>query len=239
MILAAGLGTRLGEMTESKPKALIEIYGVPMIERVILHLKSQGIEKFMVNIHHHGEQIIDFLAKHENFGVEITISDERNELLDTGGAILKAADFFNGDEPVLIHNVDVYSEVNIDKLLEYHNFKESFATLCVRKRSSGRALIFDNRNQLIGWVNMDDCIYKWVKRPLNRFQTLAYNGVYLVNPEFVTKIPFTGKFSIIDCWLEMAKTRKIMGYIDDSQAWFDYGTPEKINAAEKYFRKKR
>ena len=105
IILAAGLGTRLGKLTADKPKALIEFNGKTMLETVIQNLKQQGINKFLINIHHHGQSIISYLNENDNFGVNITISDEREQLLDTGGAILKASDFIKGDEPVLVHNV--------------------------------------------------------------------------------------------------------------------------------------
>jgi NDP-sugar pyrophosphorylase family protein len=239
MILAAGLGTRLGELTAAKPKALVEINGVTMLEGLILRLKEQGISQFLINVHHYGEQIIDFIQEKKNFGVEIQISDERKELLDTGGAIKKAAAFFEGSEPVLVHNVDVYSELNLTKLLDYHLEMESMATLCVRKRSSGRALMFSNKKQLVGWVNLDECIYKWVKEPMTNFETYAYNGVFIADAKFAGKIPYRGKFSIIDCWLEMAKTKKIIGFFDESPAWFDFGSVEKIQLAEQFLQRKR
>jgi len=239
MILAAGLGTRLGEITLKKPKALVEINGITMLEGLIMRLKEQGVDQFLINIHHHGEQIIDFLKKNENFGVEISISDERNELLDTGGAIKKAAAFFKGNEPVLVHNVDVYSELNLNNLLEYHHGMDSLVALCVRKRVSGRALMFSDKKQLVGWVNLDERIYKWVKKPVTNYETYAYNGVFLADPKFAAKMPFEGKFSIIDCWLEMAKINKITGYFDESPAWFDFGTEEKIKTAEQYLQRKR
>lgn len=237
-ILAAGLGTRLGDLTLEKPKALVEINGVSMLEGLIMRLKAQGINQFLINIHHHGEQILDFLKKKENFGVEVSISDEREELLDTGGAVKKAADFFKGNEAVLVHNADVYSEINLNSLLEYHNGMNSLATLCVRKRTSGRALMFSDRKQLVGWVNLDECVYKWVKEPMNYFEAYAYNGMFIAKPEFAAKMPFSGKFSIIDCWLDMAKTEKIIGYNDESPAWFDFGTVKKIKSAEEYLKRK-
>jgi len=239
MILAAGLGSRLGKITLEKPKALVEINGVPMLESLIERLKKQGIHQVLINIHHHGQQVIDFVGQKENFGIEISFSDERDVLLDTGGAIKKAAYFFDGNEPVLVHNVDIYSEVNVNQLLEYHTKMKSFATLCVRRRVSGRVLIFGYGQQLAGWANLDECIYKWVKEPLNLFEGSAYNGVFLASPQFAASMPFEGKFSIIDCWLEMAKTKNITAYHDESQAWFDFGTEEKIKAAEQYLQSKK
>ncbi|HEY9114768.1 MAG TPA: sugar phosphate nucleotidyltransferase [Bacteroidales bacterium] len=236
MILAAGLGTRLGKQTAEKPKALVKVNGAAMLENLIESLKKQEIKNILINIHHHGQQVIDFVQEKENFGIDISFSDERNELLDTGGAIKKAAGFFEGNEPVLVHNVDVYSEINLNKLLEYHKKMKSFATLCVRKRSSGRALIFNDEKQLAGWTNLDECKFKWVNESMNYFETFAYNGLFLADPQFAANMPFEGKFSIIDCWLKMAKTLKITAYIDESPAWFDFGTAEKINKAEQYLK---
>jgi len=238
MILAAGLGTRLGKQTAEKPKALVEINGITMLESLVERLKEQGIKKIVINIHHHGQQVIDFVEQKENFGIEISFSDERNELLDTGGAIKKASSFFQGEEPVLVHNVDIYSEINLKDLLEYHREMNSFATLCVRRRTSGRVLIFKDNNQLAGWANLDECSYKWVKEPLNLFEAFAYNGVFLAEPQFAASMPFEGKFSIIDCWLEMAKNRKITAWVDESPVWFDFGTTEKIKIAEQYLKNK-
>lgn len=238
MILAAGLGSRLGELTNEKPKALVEINGVSMLESLVERLKKAGIKKILINIHHHGQQVIDFVKQKENFGIEISFSDERNELLDTGGAIKKASGFFEGTEAVLVHNVDVYTEINLEKLLEYHRGIKSLATLCVRRRTSGRALIFNDEKQLAGWTNLDECKFKWVNEPMNYFETFAYNGVFLADPQFAARMPFEGKFSIIDCWLEMAKTEKITAYHDESPAWFDFGTAEKIKAAEQYLHNK-
>ena len=144
IILAAGFGSRLKNITSNKPKALVEVNGIAMLELVIQNLKKQGITDFLINIHHFGESVINFLAINNNFGVNITISDERDQLLDTGGAILKAHSFIKGAESVLVHNVDIISDIRIADLLAYHTKSNSIATLCIRKRESGRGLLFNN-----------------------------------------------------------------------------------------------
>jgi len=232
-IPAAGLGTRLGPFTKEKPKALIEVNGKTMLELTVERLKKQGIRQFMLNVHHFSQQVIQYLENKNNFGVEIKISDESAELLDTGGAIQKAADFFQGTEPVLVHNVDVISEVDFSQLEKYHSSKKALATLCVRKRKSSRALLFNDEMELTGWTNKHTNQFKWVTHPVSNFRSFAYSGIYLANPAFATLLPFTGKFSIIDAWLEMAEREKIIGYLDESALWFDLGTPEKIREAEK------
>jgi len=233
IILAAGLGSRLKKITNNKPKALVEVNGKTMLELTIQNLKQQGVTEFLINIHHFGESIIDFLTTHNNFGVSITISDERKKLLDTGGAILKAHSFIKGKEPVLVHNVDIISDIKITNLLNYHVKTGSIATLCVRKRDSGRGLIFNENMHLVGWTNIEKSEFKWVSNIYNNYNLFAFSGIYMISPQFTEEIQQKGKFSIIDTWLKIAKSKYISGYIDSSDIWHDLGTIEKINQAEK------
>ena len=232
IILAAGLGSRLKSITNNKPKALVEVNGIPMLEMVIQNLKNQGIHEFLINIHHFGQSIIDFLTKNNNFDVNITISDERNKLLDTGGAILKAHSFIQGGEPTLVHNVDIISSIKIDDLLNNHIEYNSIATLCVRKRNSGRGLLFNDNMHLLGWTNIEKQNYKWVNNTFNDYNIFAFSGIYLISPDFTKQIKQKGKFSIIDTWLEIAKNNTITGFIDTSDRWHDLGTADKINIVE-------
>jgi NDP-sugar pyrophosphorylase family protein len=235
-ILAAGMGSRLGDHTKNKPKALVQLNGQALIGRLINHLKSQGFDQFLVNIHHHGKMVIDYLKNNNNFGVQIDISDERYELLDTGGAILKAHEFFKGNDPVLIHNVDIISEVNLTEMLSFHLKNNALATLCVRKRKTDRSLIF-NRNMILkGWMNKKTNEYKWVNTILSDYLTLAYSGIYFAAPDFPDQLTHTGNFSIIDGWLSMDEPDRIRGYLDTSEKWFDLGTPEKISMAATYLK---
>ncbi len=232
VILAAGLGSRLKKLTKDTPKALVKVNGTTMLESLILRLKKQGFDEFLINIHHHGLKIIDYLTINNNFGVNITISDERNKLLDTGGAILKAKDFIIGNDPVLIHNVDIISDLQFDLLREYHNSKNSIATLCVRERETNRGLLFNNNMLLTGWVNKSKNQFKWVKSEQSSFHNYAYSGIYMINPDFISEITFRGQFSIIDAWLDIAGRKDISGYVDDSLVWHDLGTIDKINTVE-------
>lgn len=235
-IPAAGMGTRLGKATGDRPKALVKVNGVPMLELVIERLKGKGINHFMVNVHHFSRQLIDFLSRIKYSGVQIEISDETNELLDTGGAIKKAIRFFEGNEPVLVHNADIISEVDLSELEMFHKENRALATLCVRKRKSGRVLLFDEEMNLTGWKNTVDESYKWVSDPADSYLDFAYSGIYLADRRFARLLPMTGKFSIIDALLKMAGTHRILGYLDRSQYWFDLGTEEKIKIAESYLR---
>ena len=153
MIFAAGMGTRLKPMTDNTPKALIPINGRPMLEHVILKLKDAGFHQIVINVHHLGDQIIDFLAANNNFGVQIHISDERDYLLDTGGGIKKAAKFLQGNEPFLVHNVDIMSNVDMKKLYDCHLETNLVATLLVSKRNTSRYLLFNKESRLCGWRN--------------------------------------------------------------------------------------
>ena len=156
MIFAAGLGSRLKPLTDTMPKALVPIAGHPMLEHVILKLKAAGFTEIVINIHHFGEQILDFLEANENFGLIIHISDERDLLLDTGGGIKKARSFFeNSDEPFLIHNVDILSDVNLKELYDYHLRSGAVATLLASQRKTSRYLLFDTDKRLCGWINKD------------------------------------------------------------------------------------
>ena len=237
MILAAGLGTRLGNITQQKPKALVPIQGIPMLEFTLLRLMQKGIRKFVINIHHHADQVLKFLDKAQ-FDAEIQISDERDQLLDTGGAIKKAAEFFNPSDNILVHNVDVVSDLDVEKLEQYHQKNQASVTLCVRKRASGRALLFDKEMQLTGWTNHKTQDFKWVNDATSEYSSFAFNGIYLMRGAFAHSILDTGRFSIIDTWLKMAKDHRILAFEDLSETWFDLGTAEKIAAAEKHLTKK-
>jgi NDP-sugar pyrophosphorylase family protein len=238
-ILAAGLGSRLGDLSKNRPKALVQLNGQALLGRLINYLKGQGFDHFLVNIHHHGQMVIDYLEEHQHFGVEIKISDERSELLDTGGAILKAREFFKGNDPVLIHNVDIISEVNLKEMLSYHLKNDALATLCVRKRDTDRSLIFDDKMVLKGWKNKKTNEYKWVDAPLSNYLSLAYSGIYYANPGFPDQLTLTGIFSIIDGWLSLVEPGHIKGFLDNSEKWFDLGTREKLQMAETYLKSRQ
>jgi len=156
MIFAAGLGSRLKPLTDTMPKALVPVAGRPMLEHVILKLKAFGFTEIVINIHHFGEQILEFLKVNDNFGLTIHISDERDVLLDTGGGIRKASSFFeNSDEPFLVHNVDILSNVDLKELYDYHLQTDGLATLLVSQRKTSRYLLLDAEKRLCGWINKD------------------------------------------------------------------------------------
>ncbi len=231
IILAAGLGTRLFPLTKDKPKALVEVQGKPLIQHQLEKLKKMGFIQVLVNIHHFGDLVIEFLEKNQNFGLDIQISDERNELLDTGGALRKAADFIRGDEPVLIHNVDVLSNISLEEMLNTHRETGAMATLAVRKRETSRYLLFNEKHQLCAWENIKtgEKKGKWS----NDLMQAAFSGIHIVAPKCVDLFPNKAAFSIIDFYLDIIKSHTVSAYFHDESLWLDVGKPETLAEAEK------
>ncbi len=231
-IPAAGLGTRLGDLTRSKPKALVEFQGKPMLQTLLERLKKQGFDEVCLNIHHFGDLILRFLEEHRNFGLSICISDEWDQLLDTGGAVKKAAGFFHGNEPVLVHNVDIYTDMDFQPVMENHKKSKALISLLVRDRVSSRKLLFDETMALKGWKNLKTGEYKWVTEPLENYKERAFSGIYVASPDFPDKINKNGSFPVVPAWLDLAKENKILGIEHNNSLWFDLGTREKIKEAE-------
>ncbi len=239
LIFAAGLGTRLKPLTDTMPKALVPIAGVPLLEHLILKMKAAGVDEIVVNVHHFADQIIDFLKQKNNFGIRIHISDERDELLETGGGIRKAAHFFTTDEPILVHNVDILSNVDLAQFYAQHN-DGALATLLVSGRKSSRYLCFDDERRLAGWVNVTT---EAVKSPYDdfdaeRYQKLAFAGIQVVSPRiFELMNGWTGAFSIIDFYLAMAAQERIVGLEDAHLQLLDVGKIDVLHDAEVFWEK--
>jgi NDP-sugar pyrophosphorylase family protein/CRISPR/Cas system-associated exonuclease Cas4 (RecB family) len=238
IILAAGLGSRLKALSENKPKALVELGGRLMLERLISRLKSIGITKILINVHHHSDLIKEYI-KNKNWGdLSIEISDETDMLLDTGGAIKHASRFFDGKENILIHNVDVLSNVDFQELERFHANNKNLVSLCVRERDSSRKLIIGLENELIGWTNTQTNEYKWVNgKNRKSIKKLAYSGIYLASADFAKKIISSGRFSIIDEWIQMAAKENIRAFEETNSYWFDLGTEERIKTAVEFLEK--
>lgn len=238
LLFAAGLGTRLKEHTQGKPKALVNLAGKPLIQHAIEHLKSFGITNITVNVFHFAEQVISFLEENHWFGIDIYISDERDLLLDTGGGLKKAGIFLRGNEPILIYNVDVISNLDLNVLLKYHQEQKAFVTLVVRSRETSRYLMFDQNLQLAGWKNFGNGETQISREEsFVDAQPLAFSGIHLIQPELLDLITEEGKFSIMEIYLRLARTEKICAFIDASTIWMDLGKPEQLQIAEMLFRK--
>jgi len=232
MIFAAGLGTRLKPYTNSKPKALVELAGKPLLERAIGKLKDLGVDRIVINVHHFADLIEDFLKENDNFGVDIRISDEREKLLDTGGGLKKAKDLFIPNAPVLIYNVDILSSIDLNELIEGHQKSEALVSMVMRKRESSRYLYFNANKQLTGWKNCKTGETKVARTDMNESQPMAFSGIHLVDAKLFELIEEEGKFSIIDLYLRLAKTQKMIAFADQSDLWFDLGKPEQLQKAE-------
>ena len=232
MIFAAGLGTRLRPLTDNKPKALVEVAGKTLLQRAIEKVSEAGFREIVVNIHHFGDQIIDFLKKNNNFGLDIRVSDERDELLDTGGGILKAKPWLDVSEPFLVYNVDVLSSLDLRRLVEWHHEHKALATLVVRKRDTARYLLFDKEMQLSGWTNIQTGEIK-MSREIPATEMFAFSGIHIIEPSVFPLITETGKFSIIPMYLRLAAQNPIYGFEDTSDLWMDLGKLEQLELAEK------
>ena len=238
MIFAAGLGTRLKPLTDTMPKALIPVAGKPMLEHVISKLKASGFDEIVINVHHFANQIIDFLKANNNFGIKIWISDETEELLDTGGGIKKASSYFN--EPFLVHNADILSNVDLKAMYEFHTTSGNDATLLVSPRKTIRYLLFDNMNRLQGWINKSTLQTKpegFIYQPELQ-KEYAFGGIHIISPTLFNYMGdnWTGKFSIMDFYLQTCQKAQLGGYAKEDLHLIDIGKPETLAKAEDFIR---
>ena len=230
MILAAGLGTRLKELTHDKPKALVEINGKTLLQHTIETLISNGFHHIVINAHHFGQQIIDFVNSHA-FDAEIIISDERDLLMDTGGGIIKASPLFKGSKAVLIHNVDIISDVNLNEITQQFIDSDDDAWLLTQNRETTRKLLFNENNQLIGWKNKAEERYKWVNGTCNNYHEMAFSGMHVFRSDLFSR--FEEKpVSIIDIYLQLAQKKRIVSHPIYPNFWFDLGKAEQMQNIE-------
>ena len=236
MIFAAGLGTRLKPLTDSIPKALVPIAGKPLLEHVILKLKAAGFDEIIVNVHHFPDQIIDFLKVNNNFGIRIEVSDERDQLLDTGGGIRKAKHFFDNGQPFLVHNVDILSDIDLKELFQQHLAADSLATLVVSKRDTFRYLLFDDDHRLCGWINETTGETKPIKfDDISCFNKLAFAGIQVLSPRvFELMETLDAKFPIMDFYFSNAQTQVIKGFIPTDFHMLDVGKLNVLDEAERF-----
>ena len=237
MIFAAGLGTRLKPYTGTMPKALVPVAGIPMLEILIKHLQKSGIIDIIVNVHHFADQVIGFLKLNNNFGANITISHEEDLLLDTGGGLKKASWFFEDQQPFLVQNVDVISDVNYMDMLDLHNNSQSIATIAVSKRETTRYFLFDYNMELCGWENIKTGEVKMARQGIGKLARSAFSGIHVIDPAIFNFMHQNGKFSIVDTYLELAVTKKIIGFEHNPENWVDMGKPDELLKAEQILEK--
>lgn len=234
MVLAAGLGTRLRPLTDSRPKALVEINGRTLLEITLSKLRASGVGEVIVNAHHFADMIVDYLKQNQNFGMRIEISRE-DVLLDTGGGLKKAAWFFqegsSGDRPFILHNVDVISNVDLGRMAESHAAQKALATLMVQNRKTSRYLLFDEQGTLCGrrFTNgQPDELSRLTQQP----QALAFSGIHIISPRLLPMMIEEGIFSIITAYLRFAaQGEKIAAFHADDSYWRDLGNAESLQQA--------
>lgn len=236
MIFAAGLGTRLQNETAEKPKALVDVGGKTLLQRTIEKLRNEGATRIIVNVHHYSDKVISFLED-KDWGIPVLISNESNMLLETGGGLKKAAPLFSTDEPILIYNVDILSNLNLQLLLQEHLNSGAMATLVVRDRATQRYFKFDSEKRLVGWINKKTGEKKISKSPeFEQAKEMAFSGIHIVQPKIFSFMPEKDRFSIVKVYLKLAKTHAIKGYFDNSDLWMDVGKPAELEEARRLFK---
>jgi NDP-sugar pyrophosphorylase family protein len=233
MIFAAGLGTRLKPFTDNHPKALAPVNGKSLLEHNILYLQKFGIDDVVVNVHHFADQIESLLKEKNGFGSRVHISDERDEVLETGGGLVKAAHYFE-NENFVVMNVDMLTSFDLHNMIRAHEYSNALATLAVMKRDSSRQLLFDKEMQLCGWRNLNNDAIK-IARTIEDANEFAFSGVQIIHTEFFRHITQRGKFSIIDAYLDIAQSQSVKGFDHTGDIILDVGKPESLLLAEQLF----
>jgi len=237
IIFAAGLGTRLFPLTANRPKALVEYHGKTLLEHTLTKIIDTGIDNIVINVHHFGEQIIDFINQH-HFNININISDEREKLLDTAGGLKYAEQFFKNSDQILLYNVDVITDMDLKKFIHHcaesrkqkaenrRQKAESIATLAVRHRDTNRYFLFEEPElRLCGWKNIST-EEKIICYEVENHTSLAFSGIHVVNKKILDFIPKNEKLSFTTLYLELAKNYHIQGYLHDEDTWKDLGKRE-------------
>lgn len=237
MIFSAGLGTRFKPWTDSHPKALAIINGKSLLQRNIEYLQHYGIKDVVVNVHHFADQLIETIIKSKGWGSKITISDERDELLETGGGLLKAKEFFIPGEKFITCNADILTDLDINKLLSFHNEKKATITFGITQRKTSRYLLFDENDRLCGWRNTKTGEDK-ISILKTKYTEKAYSCVVVFEYDIFRLMEekgFLGKFSLIDVYLALAAEHLILGFDHTGNRFVDVGKPESIVIAESVF----
>lgn len=225
MIFAAGLGTRLYPLTADRPKALVEIAGKPLLQHAIEKLVSEGFHDIVVNVHHYAEKMKDFLQTH-HFDAHISISDESALLLDTAGGLKFAEPFFSDSDHILLYNVDILSDISLQRLCEWHIQSGTLATLAVRERPTSRYFLFDEATlQLCGWQNVSSG-ERVLSRPTDHEKLWAFSGIHVVSRTILDFIPPHEKLSMTPLYLQLAREHTLLGYLHQSDSWRDVGKYE-------------
>ena len=234
MIFAAGLGTRFKPWTDKHPKALAPVNGKSLLQRNIEYLQQFGINDIVVNVHHFADQLITAILTNKGWGSQVIISDETDEVLETGGGLMKARDYLDGDKPFLTLNADILTDLDLNKLYRNHLDKKPLISFAVTNRKTSRNFLMDKENRLCGWRN-EHTGEERISIPGSDYRKLAYSCIVIFEPKIFSLIKQTGKFSLIDVYLDLAANNLIIGYDHSGDILVDVGKPESINVAEKLF----
>lgn len=233
MILAAGLGTRFKPWTDKHPKALAPVHGKSLLQRNVEYLQAFGISEIVVNVHHFANQITEAIHTNNGWGSNITISDETDVVLETGGGLMKAAKNFDGESFVVI-NVDILTDFNLDDMIRYHTQLMPLATLAVTDRSTSRYFLFDQFHNLCGWRNNKTGEEK-ISRVSADKTPKAFSGIHIIDSKIFSLIRQTGKFSMVDAYLDLAQTEIIKAFDHSGSKFIDVGKPDSVAKAEELF----
>jgi NDP-sugar pyrophosphorylase family protein len=233
MILAAGLGTRLKPVTDELPKALVEVNGKTLLEIAIRNLIENDFRRIVINVHHFADKVKDFINKN-TFAADIFISDESDLLLDTGGGIKHAQKFFD-NSPILVHNVDIISNLNLKEFYQYHLSDDAIASLVVSNRESNRYLLFNEDNVLCGWEDIKNN-EKIIVRDDSKLDQLAFSGIHILNPHLIELFPKEEVFSVIKAYLNIAGKEDIHAFVSNDIKWIDVGKVDSLKRAEDLYK---
>ena len=233
MIFAAGLGTRFKPWTDKHPKALALVNGKSLLQRNVEYLQQFGITNIIVNVHHFADQVTETIKKNSGWKSNITISDETNEVLETGGGLKKASWFFD-DGAFAVINADILTDFNLQTMIDFHHQQKPLVTLAITNRNTSRYFLFDEDNNLCGWRNIKTNEQK-ISIEKSELLQKAFSGIHIIEPTIFSLIKQTGKFSIVDTYLELAKTEIIKGFDHSNSKFVDVGKPESVTEAEKLF----
>ncbi|MCG8699960.1 MAG: NTP transferase domain-containing protein [Bacteroidales bacterium] len=230
MILAAGIGSRLKPLTDTMPKPLLKIDEYTLLEITIAYLKSYGVSDIIINVHHHAQKLIDYVQDNQQFGVSISFSDESNKLLNTGGGVYHARHFFDDNMPFVLTASDILTDLDLNKMLKWHNESKNLVTLAVKKRNTSRSLMADENQKLAGWRDNRDGNQVLVKDKKGCYE-FGFSGIHVINPVFFDEVKSKGAFGIVDEYLNLAKDFPI-GLFDHSETnWFEFGRMQTLEEA--------
>ncbi|MFI5156755.1 MAG: NDP-sugar synthase [Chitinophagales bacterium] len=239
MILAAGLGTRFKPWTDKHPKALALVNGKSLLQRNIEWLQRYGISEIIVNVHHFASQVISAIELNKGWGAKVEISDESDEVLETGGGLMKAGWFFDRG-PFILVNADILTDLSLAGMMDQHKKEASLATLATTKRETSRYFLFDEQHQLCGWRNAmtgeeKGAVLAFSEEQRKKMSQRAFSGIHIIDPILLNKCTRVGKFSMVDLYLDLSNSEKISSYDHSGSKLVDVGKPESVPIAESLF----